>query len=698
MAASPTVPPSVEIGENVARIRSRLVNGCLIGISVVALPALAASLSRIPDLGWLPPMGLHVALAAITIGLALGRKRLPFWIRAAWIIALFYLIGLGVLWQLGAMGASSIYFAAASSFAFLFFGIWPGSMTLALSIAALLVAFSLTRSGYLAPHTDPIGYLASPGAWIAAAGGLLLVVAALGTAISLFYRQLSASLRSESRERQRLNHLIEFAPDGILVSDAQGRLIQANTQCADLFGYACDELMGKSIKMLLPGILETWPEDDYDGIGSPPVRRPSLTGCRKDGTEVPLSATLVRLKGDNGASVVTIVHDLTDLHALQQPLWQAAKLEAIGNLTGGMAHDFNNYLTIIIGSLEFLGDQTRELPGATTHIDRARRAADRAADLTQSLLAFARRQPLAPQVIDIAVHINSTLGLVRPTITADVTIRVDLPPDLWPIRVDASQFDPCIVNIATNARDAMPDGGTLSVTARNAVLAGNPNDPDSPRGNFVVIEMTDSGIGMSEAVRAAAIEPFFSTKDAGHGVGLGLSMTHGFVTQSGGQIEIDSQPGQGTTVRLYLPRAEVPPAGVDLSAPGPVAPDVGATIMIVEDDENVREIVATHLWALGYDVIEAESGDLAWPLIDQDDLRIDVLFTDIVMSGELDGLALADRARTRRPNLPIVLTSGYPGAAAEGSSILAELPMLQKPYRREELAVAIREALAAAAA
>ncbi|NQV81092.1 MAG: response regulator, partial [Alphaproteobacteria bacterium] len=361
---------------------------------------------------------------------------------------------------------------------------------------------------------------------------------------------------------------------------------------------------------------------------------------------------------------------------------------------------FNNFLTIIIGSLEFLGDQTRDLPGARTHIERARRAADRAADLTRSLLAFARRQPLAPQVIEIAAHINSTLSLVRPTITADVSINIDLPPDLWRIRVDASQFDPCIVNIATNARDAMPDGGTLNVTARNAVLAGNPDDPESLRGDFVVIEMTDTGIGMSEAVREAAIEPFFSTKDAGHGTGLGLSMTHGFVTQSGGQVEIDSQPGRGTTVRLYLPRADDPPLRADLdpSAPGPVAPDVGATIMVVEDDESVREIVATHLWALGYDVIEAESGDLAWPLIDQDDLRIDVLFTDIVMSGELDGLALADRARIRRPNLPIVLTSGYPGAAAEGSSILAELPMLQKPYRREELAAAIQEALAEARA
>jgi PAS domain S-box-containing protein len=692
-ANASTLVLSDGIDTKIAEIRSRFVNGTLVALSITAVPALAASLLRIPDIGFLLAMGVHIALAVVLFALTLGRRHLPYAVRASYVVLLFFMIATVGLANIGMIGGPYVHFAAAVIFAFVLFGMWTGAAMIVASIAAILGFYELSVAGILTPKTDPVAYIASRSTWLTAAGGLLLLTAGVGTAITLYQRQLANTLRGEAEERRRLDHLIAYAPDGILIANAAGTILRANRAAAAAFGYPVTDLTGMPLETLLPAVRADWP--DAGGNGAPTHgNAPSMTGLRRDGTTFPVAVTLGRLADTQGGSIVAMVHDLTDLEALQERLVQTAKLEAMGNLTGGMAHDFNNFLTIIIGSLDFLHLDPDGVTDSQRHIERARRAAERAADLTKSLLAFARRQPLVPQATDIVAHIDDTLSLLRPSTPSNIQIVVEFPSDLWRVRVDASQFDSSIVNIATNAFDAMPNGGTFRVVGRNTVQKGQPDDPEALRGDFVAIDLIDTGGGMSPEVAANAFEPFFSTKDAGHGTGLGLSMVHGFIKQSEGHAEIDSALGVGTTVRLYLPRAADDTGGAEPKneAFEHTPPSPGARALVVEDDENVREVAAAHLWALGYDVIEAASGDLAWPLIDDLDVAIDVLFTDIVMDGELDGLALAERARLRRPTLPIVLTTGYAGARTDRSGILSGTPLLQKPYRRAELAAVIEEA------
>ena len=600
------------IDAKIGDIRSRFVNGTLVVLSLAAVPALVASLLRIPDIGFLPAMGAHVVLAAALFTLTLRRRRLPYSVRAGYVVLLFFTIAAVGLANIGMIGGPYIHFAAAVIFAFVLFGMWTGAAMIVLSIAALLGFYELSTTGILTPATDPVAYIASRSTWITAAAGLLLLTAGVGTAITLYQRQLANTLRGEAEERRRLDNLIAYAPDGILIATASGTIVRANHAAASTFGYAEENLAGLPLETLLPAVRSAWPRANGNGT---PARSdiPSMTGHRHDGTTFPVAVTLGRLDDTQGQSIVAMVHDLTELETLQERLVQTAKLEAMGNLTGGMAHDFNNFLTIIIGSLDFLQGDAEGVTDSARHIERARRAADRAAQLTKSLLAFARQQPLVPQATDIAAHVDDTLSLLRPGAPPNIQIAVDFPSDLWRVRVDASQFDSAIVNIATNALDAMPNGGTFRVVGRNTVQEERPDDPEALTGDFVTIELIDSGIGMSADVAASAFQPFFSTKDAGHGTGLGLSMVHGFTKQSEGRAEIDSTPGAGTTVRLYLPRAPDdadagrPDAATFVAAP----PSPGARALVVEDDENVREVAAAHLWALGYDVIESASGDLA---------------------------------------------------------------------------------------
>jgi CheY-like chemotaxis protein len=312
-----------------------------------------------------------------------------------------------------------------------------------------------------------------------------------------------------------------------------------------------------------------------------------------------------------------------------------------------------------------------------------------------SLLAFAQRQPQKPRTVDIATQIRHTGNIIQPSLGSRVRLDIDAPTSLWPVRVDTAQFDSALLNLATNARDAMPDGGTLKITVRNETFVdGDQNG--LPPGDYVRISVSDTGTGMSDDVAARVFEPFFTTKEAGKGTGLGLSMVHGFAAQSGGAASIQTSPS-GTTVILDLPRAEAAaPVAVDTltepAEPGP-ALEPGGTVLVVEDDEDLREVVAMMLWSMGYDVVEAATGDLALPLLQDESTRIDLLFSDIVMDGHLDGIRLAKVARDLRKDLPIILTSGFPGDPGGLADLPDNIPLLRKPYPREELAGMIRRAL-----
>jgi CheY-like chemotaxis protein len=368
-------------------------------------------------------------------------------------------------------------------------------------------------------------------------------------------------------------------------------------------------------------------------------------------------------------------------------------MEAIGQLTGGIAHDFNNLLGVIIGNVEFMIEAPRDADQA----NQAREILDSAlsgADLTRRLLAFARRQPLQPRQIDLNAYLPNHIAILRRLLGESITVSTVLADDLWPTRADPSQVGDALLNLAINARDAMPHGGTLWVATGNVHLAEGGPVGDAKPGDYVVLGVTDSGIGMSPEVLERAIEPFFTTKGPAAGSGLGLSMIFGFAKQSGGYLKIDSQPGLGTTVRLYLPRAPGVDR-VDKDAPENAPPVLGSgSILLVDDNPEMRDVARRHLVSLGYQVSEANSGPAALARLTQG-AAYDLLLTDVIMPEGMNGYQLAAAARQLRPELKVLFTTGYFWPDRDDSATGASNgAMIRKPYRRQELAAAVRAVLA----
>ena len=420
-----------------------------------------------------------------------------------------------------------------------------------------------------------------------------------------------------------------------------------------------------------------------------------------DGTIRWVIGQVVEIAGPDGgiAGYIGTLTDVTDRRALEMQLAQAMKMDAMGKLTGGMAHDFNNYLGVIIGNLDLVQESETADPAATTLIDSALSGALRAADLTKSLLAFSHRQPLDPRIANVNELLHNAVAMLQRTLGEDIALSIDFDDSLKPVRIDHAQLDSSIVNLASNARDAMPDGGTLTIATRSRQFddAYVELHPSVTPGDYVMIEVRDSGGGIDPDTLDRVLEPFFTTKPKGHGTGLGLSMVYGFAKQSGGHLEIESESGHGTAVRMYLP-ADVSYVDDDaiLHDDGfsTTSPSGDETIIVVEDNEQLRRTTVDQLITLGYRVIEAENGDAARALIEDDDLALDLLFTDIVMPGELDGYRLAKRALAHRPEIKVLLTSGFPGdSLATENGQEPSFRLLGKPYRKQELAVAVRQEL-----
>jgi signal transduction histidine kinase/CheY-like chemotaxis protein len=382
---------------------------------------------------------------------------------------------------------------------------------------------------------------------------------------------------------------------------------------------------------------------------------------------------------------------------LNQKLTQSQKMEAMGQLTGGVAHDFNNLLTVILGNAEHLAKKLaahKELHGIAESIATA---AERGSDLTRSLLAFARKQPLMPRDIDIGQKIVGMEPLLRRTLGEHIECEFRLDENLWQASVDPGQLASALLNLVLNARDAMPSGGTLTVEVQNTALGETDVDVNGQArpGDYVMVAVTDTGTGMTAEVAGRAFEPFFTTKEVGKGTGLGLSMVYGFVQQSGGAMQIRSEPGHGTAVKLFFPRIGTPQASAAPSAGLQATPTGSETILVVEDDEMVRGYVEGELKALGYRVVTTPSAPAALEILRGPE-KIQLLFTDVVMPGGMFGTELAKEAARLRPDLKILLTSGYtehPVDAIDGGG--REVRILNKPYRRHDLAATLRSVLKA---
>jgi PAS domain S-box-containing protein len=386
--------------------------------------------------------------------------------------------------------------------------------------------------------------------------------------------------------------------------------------------------------------------------------------------------------------------------ALQEQLAQAQKMETVGQLTGGVAHDFNNLLAVIIGNAELLlrrGDlAAQNSPDgnkAERSVDAILRSAYRGAELTQQLLAFSRKQALSPKVIILNKQVGGMIAMLRRSLDARIEIETRSSDDLWPCLADPGQLENVVLNLAINARDAMPGGGTLSFETANAYLDENSAaQADVNPGAYVTLAVTDTGTGMPAEVRDHIFEPFFTTKDQGKGTGLGLSMVFGFVKQSNGHVTVDSEEGHGTTVKLYLPRAMQQPSDAENhEAKQPGAH--GECILVVEDDPDVRNLAVNLLGDLGYRVLEAGDGKAAVGILAREQ-HIDLLFTDVILTGAMNGNDIARHAHSHHPDIKIMYMSGYSHDALIHQGRLEDaVVLLQKPFSRAELAVKLREAL-----
>jgi PAS domain S-box-containing protein len=374
--------------------------------------------------------------------------------------------------------------------------------------------------------------------------------------------------------------------------------------------------------------------------------------------------------------------------AAEEALRQAQKMQALGQLTGGIAHDFNNLLTVIQGSADFLRRPDLSRERRERYIGAIAETASRAASLTQQLLAFARKQPLKPEVFNLNRRMPQIAGMLGRMIGAHYRLDIDLAPDLWPIEVDPNQLEIALVNIGVNARDAMPEGGALIIKARNAALSNETGT--GLVGEFVCLSVADTGSGMTPEIRDRVFDPFFTTKDVGKGTGLGLSQVYGFAAQSGGDVRIESEAGRGTTIILHVPRARTEPKPVLVeSAPEQLEAGQGL-VLLVEDNSQVGEFAQTLLEELGYGVIRAESAPAALRIL-EGGADVDIVFSDVVMPG-MTGVDLARELKRGRPGLPVVLTTGYSDPLAGGGA--GEFPLLSKPYRMDSVAAILRRTLA----
>jgi PAS domain S-box-containing protein len=509
---------------------------------------------------------------------------------------------------------------------------------------------------------------------------------------TLLLQQVGEAQRAMRESVARLTAVVETAVDGVILFDAQARVLLFNPACERLFGYRADEVMNLDIGMLMSS------EERPSSTGR--ARRFATgesVGLRKDGSTFPMDLSVGQAWQDGDLIYVGIVHDLTARKLTEQQLQQAQKMETVGQLSGGIAHDFNNLLTVIIGNAELLSEQLKARPDLRQFADDICESGERGAELTQRLLAFSRRQLLQPQAIDCRELLESMLKLFKRTFRENIEIRTAFGPGTIQAFADRAQLESAVLNLALNAQDAMPAGGHLTLSTELAAIDDDYRalHPEVASGSYALISVTDDGEGMTPDVIEHAFEPFFTTKDVGKGSGLGLSMVYGFAKQSDGHVAIYSEQGLGTTVRIYLPRVGAGQSVAEAPENENAAPRGHETILIAEDDPFVRSSVILRVESLGYRVVAAVNGKEALQRL-RTNPGIDMLFTDIIMPGGMSGWELADQARRIRPGLPVLFTSGYAlETLVEQGRAQAQAVVLTKPYRKAELAQRLRDAFAA---
>ena len=491
--------------------------------------------------------------------------------------------------------------------------------------------------------------------------------------------------RELTTERALLRGLLDHSEDAISFKDADGRFVRLNARKAALVGQVLPACLGRREVELSGPKVDAVDAADAAAIRSGEVAE-SVTADGPPGAERWSHVTRVPIRDGSGAvsHLAVIERDVTEQRSLEARLRQSDKMQALGTLAGGIAHDFNNLLTAILGSLELAGPKIADQPRVQRLIENARGAAERGASLTKRLLSFSRAHDLQARATDVNALIGGMSDLFGRSLGGLVSVRTDLGDDLPAAQVDPDQLELAVLNLCINARDAMPDGGVITVATRRLAIQG---DPEITDGDYLGVSVADEGTGIPEEILRRVCEPFFTTKAVGQGTGLGLAMVFGLAQQSKGRLAIDSQVGRGTRVELALPfAAAAPEREADGHAPVPAAARP-ASILVVDDDPEVRHVTASFLSGFGYRETEAEDGEAALKLMERG--RFDLVVADLAMPG-MSGVELAAEIRERAPDLPVLILTGH----ADAVQIPDDLPVLAKPFRSADLANRISSLLA----
>ena len=518
------------------------------------------------------------------------------------------------------------------------------------------------------------------------------------------------TLNSETIERRhievaraRLAAIVESSEDAIIGKDTNGIITNWNGGAAKVFGYPAEEMVGRSIAPLLPS--DRLDEEDHILARmrrGETVEHLETVRKRKDGRLIDVSITVSPIK-DAAGNVIgasKIARDISEQKALEQQLRQSQKMEAVGQLTGGIAHDFNNLLGVVLGNLDLLEGLVAGNDAAIQRVKNAQKAALRGADLTRRMLVFSSRQSLKPAPTSLSESIQNIIEMAARALGPDIEITTNLDKSIPPVLVDAAGLENVLLNLAVNARDAMPGGGSLMISTSVGTLAEGylPVQAEELKaGRYARVTVSDTGTGMSRETLERAFEPFFTTKPRGKGTGLGLAMVYGFARQSGGTVRIYSELGHGTTVTLFLPLADAMP----VAAPAPVVASIlragaGRTVLVVDDEVDLLEIAVAYLEEMGYRALQATDGANALEVVAREP-GIELLVTDVIMPGGMNGVELARRVRQLKPDVKIIYSSGFPSnTLAERSGTEVDGPLLNKPYQRSEFEAAIDHAMAGA--